>query len=105
MPNQIAKDLELLFEEYVEGFDASCALSRAVKLYRASDLAMQRAADVYYRPQDYQMATQSGLDISGGSPTDVIQRFVPASFSTPENVRFDLDAKEMRDPEHMMDLS
>lgn len=101
MPNQIAKDLELLFEEYVEGFDASCALSRAVKLYRASDLAMQRAADVYYRPQDYQMATQSGLDISGGTPTDVIQRFVPASFSTPENVRFDLDAKEMRDPEHM----
>jgi len=101
MSNSIAKDLELLFGEYVEGFDAACTLSMEVKKYRASDVAMQRSADVYYRPQDYQMATQSGLDISGGSPTDVIQRFVPASFRTPENVRYDLDAKELRDPEHM----
>ena len=101
MANQITKDLEILFENYVEGFDASCVLSTAVKHYRASDLAMARAGDVYYRPQEYQMATQSGLDISGGSPTDVIQRQVPVTFRTPENVRYDLDAKEMRDPEHM----
>ena len=67
MPNQVTKDLEILFENYVEGFDASCVLSTAVKHYRAADVAMQRAGDVYYRPQDYQMATQSGLDISGGA--------------------------------------
>lgn len=101
MSNQVTKDLEILFENYVEGFEASCTLSNAVKHYRASDLKMQRANDVYYRPQDYQMATQSGLDISGGTPTDVIQRMVPCSFRTPENVRFDLDAEELRDPEHM----
>ena len=101
MPNQVTKDLEILFENYVEGFDASCVLSTAVKHYRAADVAMQRAGDVYYRPQDYQMATQSGLDISGGTATDVIQRMVPCSFRTPENVRFDLNAKELRDPEQM----
>lgn len=101
MSNSVTKQLEVLFGEYVEGFDASCVLSNAVKQYRASDLGMQRAGDVYYRPQDYQMATQSGLDISGGTPTDVIQRQVPCSFRSPENVRFDLDAKEMRDPEHL----
>lgn len=101
MSNQVTKNLEILFGEYVEGFDAACVLSNAVKHYRASDIAMQRANDVYYRPQDYQMATQSGLDISGGSPTDVIQRQVPCSFRSPENVRFDLDAEEMRDPEHL----
>jgi hypothetical protein len=83
MSNSIAKDLELLFGEYVEGFDAACTLSMEVKKYRASDVAMQRSADVYYRPQDYQMATQSGLDISGGSPTDVIPAFRAGLFPYP----------------------
>lgn len=101
MPNLVTKDLEIMFGEYVEGFDAACVISIEARKYRPNDTAMQRAGDVFYRPQDYHMATQSGLDISAGSATDIIQRQVPTVFRSPENIRFDLDAKEMRDPEHM----
>src|SRR5690606_21325956 len=50
--------------------------------------------------QDYQMETVSGLDISGATATDLIQRQVPSTYRSPENIKYELDAKEMRDPQH-----
>lgn len=104
MANQLTKDLEILFGEYVEGFDAACVLSMEVKKFSPDQTSMQRAGDVVYRPQDYHMAVTSGLDISGSTPTDVIQRMVPSSYKTPNNILYALDSKEMRDESTMKDV-
>ncbi|ELQ5533646.1 recombination protein NinB [Escherichia coli] len=98
--NQLAKDLEIMFENYVEGFEAACVVSRSAKKFRPGDTAMQRAGDVLYRPQHYHMNIEEGLDLSGKTPTALVQRLVPSVFKEPKNILYTLDAREMRDPEH-----
>ncbi|EPH0693902.1 P22 phage major capsid protein family protein [Escherichia coli] len=100
MTNQLAKDLEIMFENYVEGFEAACVVSRNAKKFRPGDTAMQRAGDVLYRPQHYHMNIEEGLDLSSKTPTALVQRLVPSVFKEPKNILYTLDAREMRDPEH-----
>lgn len=100
MANQLAKDLEIMFENYVEGFEAACVVSRNAKKFRPGDTAMQRAGDVLYRPQHYHMNIEEGLDLSGKESTALVQRLVPSVFKEPKNILYTLDAREMRDPEH-----
>ena len=100
MANQLAKDLEIMFENYVEGFEAACVVSRNAKKLRPGDTAMQRAGDVLYRPQHYHMNIEEGLDLSSKTPTALVQRLVPSVFKEPKNILYTLDAREMRDPEH-----
>lgn len=99
--NLLTKDLEINFEQFVVGFDAACIISQEAAFYYPDQQSMQRAGDTVYRPQDYHMAITAGLDISGSTPTDVIQRMVPATYKSPQNVLYAFDAKEMRDPNHM----
>lgn len=89
-----------MFENYVEGFEAACVVSRNAKKFRPGDTAMQRAGDVLYRPQHYHMNIEEGLDLSGKTPTALVQRLVPSVFKEPKNILYTLDAREMRDPEH-----
>lgn len=98
MANQLAKDLEIMFENYVEGFEAACVVSRNAKKFRPGDTAMQRAGDVLYRPQHYHMNIEEGLDLSSKTPTALVQRLVPSVFKEPKNILYTLDAREMRDP-------
>lgn len=100
MPNALAKDLELMFEEYVEGYDAACVMSREAETSYPDPTAMQRAGDTFYKKQNYHTSVVTGLDLSLATPTDVIERFVPTVFRSPDNVLYYLDAKELRDPEH-----
>lgn len=101
MANALAKDLELMFEEFVDGYDAACVISMEAETSFPDPKLMQRAGDTFYKKQDYQAAIVTGLDVSGGTRTDVIERFVPTVFRTPDNVIYELDAKELRDPVHM----
>jgi hypothetical protein len=101
MANAFTKDLEIMFDNMVEGFDAACVLSSQVAKFSPDGQSMQRAGDVIYRPQDYHMNTVSGLDVSGATPTDLIQRQIPAVYKQPENIVYTLDAKSMRDEYHM----
>lgn len=101
MPNALAKDLELMFEEYVEGFDANCVISMEAERSYPDAKSMQRAGDTFYKKQNYHAAVVTGLDVSGSTRTDVIERFVPTVFRSPDNVIYELDAKELRDPEHL----
>lgn len=89
-----------MFENYVEGFEAACVVSRNAKKFRPGDTAMQRAGDVLYRPQHYHMNIEEGLDLSSKTPTALVQRLVPSVFKEPKNILYTLDAREMRDPEH-----
>lgn len=101
MPNAFAKSLELMFEEYVEGFDAACVISREAETSYPDAQSMQRAGDTFYVKQDYQADIVTGLDVSGSSRTDVVERFVPIVYRSPDNVIYEFDAKELRDPVHM----
>lgn len=100
MSNQLVKDLEILFENFVESFDASCVVSKKAKKHRPNDTAMQRAGDVEWRPQRYHMNVEEGLDLTGKEPTELVQRLVPSVMKEPKNILYTLDAREMRDPEH-----
>src|SRR6478736_1093277 len=100
MANQFTKDLEILFENYVNGFEASCVLSKRAKIFRPGDTEMQRAGDVVYRPQHYHMKIVEGLSLQQSNATDLLQRQVPSVFKAPQNIVYVLDAKEMRDEEH-----
>jgi len=98
--NSLTRDLEILFENFIVGFDAACVISQEASFMYPDQQSMQRAGDTVYRPQDYHMDTVTGLDISAATPTDLIQRQVPATYKSPENILYTLDAKEMRDPAH-----
>lgn len=100
MANALAKDLELMFESFVEAYDAGCVVSKEAAQYYPDPVSMQRAGDTFYKQQNYNAAVVTGLDISASSASDIIQRMVPSVFRTPDNVKFTLDAKELRDPEH-----
>jgi hypothetical protein len=104
MPNALAKDLELMFENFVEGYDAACVISMEAKTSYPDPKAMQRAGDTFYKKQNYHAAVVTGLDVSAATRTDVIERFVPTVFRSPDNVIYELDAKELRDPDHMRDM-
>lgn len=101
MPNALTKDLEIMFENVIQGFDAACVVSSQVARFSPDAQSMQRAGDTVYRPMDYHMDTVSGMDTTSATPTDLIQRQVPATYKSPENILYTLDAKEMRDPYHM----
>lgn len=100
MANQLAVDLELMFEEFVEGFDAGCVISKEAQTSFPEPKTMQRAGDTFYKKQNYHMDVVNGLDISGEADTALVERFVPTVYRSPDNIRWSLDAKEMRDPEH-----
>lgn len=101
MPNSLTKDLEIMFENFVEGYDAACVISREADTSYPSPESMQRAGDVFYRPQNYNANIVTGLDVSAAARTDVIQRQVPTVYRNPDNVLFELNAREMRDKDHM----
>lgn len=104
MANSLAKDLELMFEEYVEGYEAACVVSMEAKTSYPDPTTMQRAGDTFYKKQNYQTEIVEGLDISAQADAPVIERFVPTVFKEPKNVRYTLDAKEMRDAEHRKEM-
>lgn len=100
MANSLTKDLELMFENFVETYDAGCVVSMEAAKSFPDPQTMQRAGDVFYKQQNYNATVVTGLDISASSATDIIARFVPSVFRLPDNVKFTLDAKELRDPDH-----
>lgn len=100
MANQLAKDLELLFETAFSKYDAACVISREAQTSYPDPKSMQRAGDTFYKKQTYNATVSTGLDLSAATPTDVIERFVPTVYREPDSVLYYLDAKELRDPEH-----
>jgi hypothetical protein len=100
VPNFLTRDLEIMFENVIDGFDAACVISREADTSYPDAQSMQRSNDVFYRPQEYRTNIVTGIDISGQADTDIIQRQVPTTFRTPDNVRFSLNFLENRDPSY-----
>lgn len=101
MANNLAQAVEIAFEEVIEGFDAECVMSREVMTRYPDQVTMQRAGDVEHLSQDYSASVVTGLDLTSADRTDVIDRKVPITYRSPDNVIFELDALEMRDNTHL----
>jgi hypothetical protein len=97
MANSALKTIDIMWETFVDKFDAMCVLSKAVDTETIDAQRAERAGDVMYVRQNYHASTVAGLDISGESDMDVISRAVPLVFNDPQNVKYSMDAKEMRD--------
>jgi len=97
MANSALKTIDIMWEEFVERFDAMCVLSKAVNKETLEAQRTERGGDVLYVRQNYHASTVAGLDISGETDMDVISRAVPLVFQNPQNVKYSMDAKEMRD--------
>lgn len=104
MANLLAKDLEMMFEPLIDGFDSACVISQAATTTYPDPQKMQRANDVFYKKQDYQASVVTGLDVSAATRTDVIERFVPTVYRQPDNVIYELNAYELRDKAHMENM-
>lgn len=104
MANNISKDVLIAFDEVMDGFDAECVLSREVQTRTTDQQTMQRAGDIEYVSQEYSASVVTGLDLTSATRTDVIDRKVPIQYRVPSNVIYELDAKEMRDPNHMRQM-
>lgn len=101
MANDTLQALEIAFETFVENYEANCVLSKAVSKETIDGKVAQRSGDVMYVRQNYEASTVSGLDVSGETDMDIIQRAVPIAFRDPENVIYNLDSKEARDEDVM----
>jgi len=101
MANSALKTIDIMWEEFVEKFDAMTVLSKMVDKETLDPTDAQRGGDVMYVRQNYHASTVSGLDISGETDMDVISRAVPLVFQDPQNVKYSMDAKEMRDEQVM----
>jgi prepilin-type processing-associated H-X9-DG protein len=101
MANAFTAGLNIMFDNLVVGFDDNCVLSNVVPHYTPDGQDIQRGNDVVYRPQDYHVSIVGGLDVSAAAKTDLVQRMVPATYKTPQNALWVIDAKAMRDEQHM----
>lgn len=96
MANSSLKTIDIMWEAFVEKFDAMCVLSKMVDKETLAPQDLQRGGDVMYVRQNFHASTVSGLDISAAADMDVIERAVPLVFQDPQNVKYSMDSKEMR---------
>lgn len=97
MANSGLKTIDILWEAFVQKYDAMCVLSKAVDKETVDPQRLERGGDVMYVRQNYEADTIDGLDITAGANMDVVSRAVPLVFQQPKNVKYVMDAKEMRD--------
>jgi len=94
--NNFSKEEIVAFEQIVEGFEDALILSRAVKIYKTSQVQMERAGDTLWRPQPYIMTSYSGSDMTPNFGVQT-QLSVPARIDTQRAVPWLMTATEMRD--------
>jgi len=97
MANAFSKEETVMFEEVLEKFDADNLCAKNSAVFRPGETTSERSGDTIWRPQPYITRTVSGRDITGQFD-DLTQLSVPASADITENVPWNLDAWELRDP-------
>ena len=96
MSNDFNKEEILAWEQMLEGFEDNTQLSKKVSKYQTSDVTMERASDVIWRPQPYIAQSFDGMDQTANFG-DKTQLAVPATLGFEKSSPFILDAKELRD--------
>lgn len=99
------KEINVAFEDVLEGFNDALVLSRLCKKYTGqSAKEMQRSNDVIWRPRPYiAQSNKNGLDQTGLDYKNV-QLSVPSHLNQHNTVPFTMNALELRDALHNKDL-
>lgn len=96
MSNNFSKEERVAFEQLLEGFNDQLVLSRMVMKYQTDQQAMERSANIIWRPMPYIAQSYSGTDMTGNFNA-YTQLSVPASINTPRSVPWTMTALELRD--------
>lgn len=96
MANGFPKEVQVMFEDVLVGFEDSLVASKNVKQYSPDSQGMQRSGDTFWRPQPFYPEVVDGLDITG-QESDLEQLVVPATLSSIKSVYKTFDALELRD--------
>lgn len=97
MANSFNREEIVLFEQVLEKFDSDNRIAMEAARFSQPGTTMQRTGDTIWRPQPMISTTTTGLDITS-SIGSITQLAVPATLSTIENVAWEEDVQEMRDP-------
>ncbi|RKE36647.1 P22 coat protein Gp5 [Paraburkholderia sp. BL23I1N1] len=96
MSNAFSKEERVAFEQLLEGFNDMLVMSRLVSKYTTDQQAMERSANIIWRPMPYIAQSYSGTDMTGNF-NSYTQLSVPASINTPRSVPWTMTALELRD--------
>lgn len=99
--NDLTKNLQVYFDQTVEGFDASVVLAQQAAQYTPQATDMSRANNTFWRPQPAILQVRSGWDTTGVDPESLQKLSVPASLNSPGNIEIALNLQEMQDPSNM----
>jgi hypothetical protein len=97
MPNDFSEEEVVAWEQILMGFEDQLVMSRNVTKYRTDDTTMARTGDVIWRPVEYIMTSEDGMDQSTTGFKNKTQLAVPATISFEKNSSWTMDAKELRD--------
>jgi hypothetical protein len=100
MANDFSKEEVVLFDKVLEKFDTDNTVAKRAAKFSQPGKEMQNRNDTVWRPVPMISTTVDGLDISS-SYGDVSEMSVPAVLNTIPNVPWELDAKELRNPDYM----
>lgn len=104
MANAKLNTLEIFFEEFTNSYDAETVISRKASKFYPKPVQMERGNDTYYVRQELMLtAVENTFDVTASTRADIIDRAIPVTFRNPDNVLYELTAKEMRDPDKMRD--
>ena len=104
MANLKLNTLEIMFEEFTNSYDLNTTISRKASKFYPKPKDMERGNDTYFVKQELMLTTiENTFDVSASSKSDIIERAIPVTFRNPDNVLYELTAKEMRDPDKMRD--
>ncbi|PTB28850.1 hypothetical protein C9I56_11205 [Paraburkholderia caribensis] len=96
MSNAFSKEERVAFEQLLEGFEDMLVMSRLVKKYTTDQQAMERSANIIWRPMPYIAQSYAGTDMTGNF-NGYTQLSVPAQINQPRSVPWTMTALELRD--------
>ena len=98
MANAFNKQETVMFEQVLEKFDADNMTAKNCAVFRPGAELTERSNDTIWRPVPYISTTVQGRTVSDSDFTDLTQLAVPAKADITENILWNLNAWELRDP-------
>jgi len=96
MANDFSKEVRVMFDRVLEGFDDATVISGMATVTNTDGTTMERTGDTLWFPMPYIMASYDGNDASSNFK-DVAQLSVPATLNNQKHVPWILTARELRD--------
>ncbi len=102
MANDLSSKIDILFNNIVEGFDATNMSAKNVSMFKPNSGSLQQAGQTFYRPMAMMVETEDGRDLSAGGQ-DLAELTVPSTLTDSHlrNVKFSLEGVDLNSP-HIM---